>query len=172
MKSKHPTNVVTLIAMAALVFSTLMLSTLILSCAGGPEEIPEDMDPEELFQRGQEAVVDYEDYKTALHYYETFLERYPEDLQNRVIAQYEIAFIYYKMEKYDAAEERFNELLGEYQGEAVRVLPQWPKVLSEKLLARIAEIKAKRAGDGEEQESEQPEEQREEQSSGESTTSE
>lgn len=142
MKLKHPDHVVTAIVSASLVLMFLML---FFGCAGGPDEIPEDMDPEELFQRAQEAVVDYEDYKTALRYYEAFLERYPDDQQNRVIAQYEIAFIYYKMEKYDAAEERFQELLSEYQGEAVRVLPQWPKALSEKLLTRIAEIKAKRA---------------------------
>lgn len=145
MKSKHPNHVVTAIIGASSLIAALMVLVLFSSCAGGPEEVPEDMDPEELFQKAQEAVVDYEDYKTALSYYEAFLERYPEDQQNRVIAQYEIAFIYYKMEKYDEAKERFQELISEYQGEAVRVLPQWPKVLSEKLLGRIAEIKAKRA---------------------------
>ena len=79
------------------------------------------------------------DYPTALRYYRTLLERYPEDYQNVPAAEYEIAFIYYKQGNYDAAERRFRELLERYQGDQAQLYPEWPRVLSEKILGKIEE---------------------------------
>ena len=109
------------------------------ACRTTPDSIPEDLSPREFFQRAQEAVVERTDYRTALFYYQTFLERFPEDVQRGVEAEYEIAFIYYKLGETDTAELLFRSLLSKYQREGAQILPQWPRILSEKLLARITE---------------------------------
>jgi outer membrane protein assembly factor BamD (BamD/ComL family) len=103
-----------------------------------PSEIPEDLSTQEYFQLAQEAV-DQRHFETALVYYRTFLERHPDDVENRIAAQYEIAFLHYKMEDYDTAEELFEELLARYEGEEADQLPAWPRILAEKLLEKIEE---------------------------------
>jgi outer membrane protein assembly factor BamD (BamD/ComL family) len=103
-----------------------------------PSEIPEDLSTQEYFQRAQEAV-DQRHFETALVYYRTFLDRYPDDVENRIAAQYEIAFLHYKMEDYDTAEELFEELLARYEGEEAAQLPAWPRILAEKLIEKIEE---------------------------------
>ena len=94
---------------------TLFIAVLVLlfaACETVPEQsdIPEDLTTQEYFQRAQEAV-DQRYYETALVYYRTYLERNPDDVENRVAAQYEIAFLHYKMEDYDTAQRMFEELL-------------------------------------------------------------
>ena len=106
-----------------------------------PAEIPEDLTTQEYFQRAQEAV-DQRYYETAMVYYETFLARYPDDTENRVAAQYEIAFLHYKMENYDTAKRLFEELLARYEGEEGDDLPAWPRILAEKLIEKIEEERA------------------------------
>jgi len=122
---------------------TLFIAVLVLlfaACETVPEQsdIPEDLTTQEYFQRAQEAV-DQRYYETALVYYRTYLERNPDDVENRVAAQYEIAFLHYKMEDYDTAQRMFEELLARYEGEEANQLPAWPRILSEKLLEKIEE---------------------------------
>jgi len=114
-----------------------LVAGLFFSCTTVPKEIEEGLKPAEFFQRAQTAVVERNDFKTALQYYRTFLERFPDDIQNGVAAEYEIAFIYYKMKNFDEAKRLFGELVARYEGDAAMVLPRWPKVLSEKILAKI-----------------------------------
>ena len=113
------------------------------ACATAPKTISEDLTPRELFQRAQEAVVERSDYATALVYYQTFLDRYPDDLQRGVEAEYEIAFIHYKLRNTELATQQFEQLLQRYKAEGAEVLPRWPKALAEKLLGKI---KAEAAG--------------------------
>lgn len=114
--------------------AVILLSALVLAaCRTGPVEIPEDLTQAELFQRGQEAL-DANRYEVALQYYETFLERFPDDRANRAEARYEIAFIHYKMDDWDTARQLFNELLAEYERENADELPAWPRVLSLRIL--------------------------------------
>ncbi|MFO7975916.1 MAG: hypothetical protein R6V12_14920, partial [Candidatus Hydrogenedentota bacterium] len=55
-------------------------------------------------------------------------------------AEYEIAFIKYKQNA-PAAEQLFRDLLARYEEEGAELLPAWPKVLAEKLLAEITASK-------------------------------
>jgi outer membrane protein assembly factor BamD (BamD/ComL family) len=119
--------------------SILLLSIALLGCESTPDEIPADMQPREFFQKAQEAVVERNDYDTALFYYQTFLERYPNDIQKSVEAEYEIAFIHYKQNDFASATTLFENLLAKYEGDGAEVLPQWPRTLAEKLLAKISE---------------------------------
>lgn len=123
--------------LAAAVTAAAFTATAFTACATTPDSVPEDLSPREFFQRAQEAVVERSDYRTALLYYETFLERFPDDVQRGVEAEYEIAFIHYKLGEEETAEEMFRSLLSRYEGEGSEILPQWPRILAEKLLARI-----------------------------------
>lgn len=115
----------------------LLLFMLTLSCQTTLESIPEDLTPSEFFQKAQEAVVERNDYETALKYYQAFLERFPDDVQKTVEAEYEIAFIYYKLENFDSARSGFDALLAKYAADGSEILPQWPRILSEKVLTRM-----------------------------------
>ena len=123
--------------MKKLLLLLLFSSSIILaSCHSTPDYIPEDLKPREYFQLAQEAVVERQDYETALFYYNTFLERYPDDIQRGVEAEYEIAFLKYK-QKDPQAEQLFRDLLARYEAEGAELLPGWPKVLAEKLIEQI-----------------------------------
>ena len=119
--------------------TALLTALLAVSCAGVPKEIPEDMQPEEYFRNAQTAVVDWGNYRTALFYYEEFINRFP-DMKGKVIeAEYEIAFIHYKQENYYESEKMFRSILDRYNSEDSIYFPEWPKILSEKILATIEE---------------------------------
>ncbi len=120
-------------------YAFLLLPLLFAMCRTTPETIPEGLDPKELFQRAQEAVVERNDYETALSYYRTFLERYPDDVQRVVEAEYEIAFIHYKLGEYETARRQLNELIARYESDQSQILPQWPLILSRKVLEKIDE---------------------------------
>ena len=116
----------------------LIISFLILaSCKSVPKNVPDDLLPEEFFRLAQTAVVDWSNYNAALFYYNEFINRFP-DMRGKVIeAEYEIAFIYYKRKNYDEATRRFNLILEQYQTPNRAYFNEWPKVLSEKILAAI-----------------------------------
>ncbi len=109
------------------------------SCSSTPPVIPEGLTPMQFFQRAQEESDNYR-WDNALIYYRTFLERYPNDLPNVLAARYEIAFILYKKEQYAESKKLFEELLDTYKKfENPLSVPQWPKVLAEKVLRKIQE---------------------------------
>ena len=122
----------------AILFIALPVVFALAACHSTPDYIPEDLQPREYFQLAQEAVVERQDYDTALFYYQTFLERFPTDIQRTVEAEYEIAFIRYK-QKDPRAEQLFRDLLARYDREGAELLPGWPRVLAEKLLKNITE---------------------------------
>lgn len=109
------------------------------SCATLTGEIPEDMPAVEYFQKAQEAINSRNDYKTALIYYNTFLERFPQDTKT-VEALYEIAFIYYKRGDLEEAETRYSDLVSRYRAPGGESLPRWPYILAVK---HLEEIKSK-----------------------------
>ncbi len=92
----------------------------------------------EMFQRAQEAV-DQERWELALRYYREFIRRFPDDRGAIMEAEYEIAFIAYKQGDYEVAHNRFEALLATYEADQSGTLPEWPRVLSERLLEIIAE---------------------------------
>lgn len=119
---------------ALTVFITFIL--LAAACKTTPVVIPDDMNPAEFFQKAQEASNNGK-YDTALTYYNTFLERYPDDLQRRIEAEYEIAFIAYKRNDTEKAKQLFTELIDKYKSDASQILPAWPRIMSEKILKEI-----------------------------------
>lgn len=120
------------------VLSALFLTLGLLGCRTVPDEVPEGLSQMEIFQLAQEAA-DNDNWDVARHYYETFLERYPEDWPNRIAARYEIAFTYYKEGELDTAERMFQNVLAVYEDPDARPLPAWPRVLSERLIQMIEE---------------------------------
>jgi outer membrane protein assembly factor BamD (BamD/ComL family) len=122
------------------VFLPVVLCIFILSgCTSPPPVIPEDISQPEIFQRAQEQA-DNNRWDNALIYYRTFLERFPDDLPNVLAARYEIAFIQYKKEQYQESKKLFSELLETYKTfDNPLAVPQWPRVLAEKLLKKIEE---------------------------------
>lgn len=112
------------------------LAALLAGCQSAPEEIPPDLSQMEMFQRAQEAA-DENDYDLALRYYQEFIERFPEDEGSIVEAEYEIAFIAYKQERYEEALAGFNAILATYETDTSGQLPEWPRVLSARLIERI-----------------------------------
>lgn len=120
----------------------LLLGSILLvfgSCQTVPEEIPPGLSQMEMFQRAQEAS-DEGRYDVALQYYEEFLVRFPQEPGPIVEAEYEIAFIAYKQERYEDAIAGFEAVIGRYDEDDAAELPAWPLVLSEKLLERIDEV--------------------------------
>jgi outer membrane protein assembly factor BamD (BamD/ComL family) len=116
-----------------------LLLSFFISCSSTPPVIPEGLTPMQFFQRAQEESDNYR-WDNALLYYKTFLERYPNDLPNVLAARYEIAFILYKKEQYAESKKLFEELLDTYKKfDNPLAVPQWPKVLAEKVLRKIQE---------------------------------
>ncbi|MFW5711158.1 MAG: hypothetical protein ACOCZA_04330 [Spirochaetota bacterium] len=115
----------------------ILLLTFAAGCASQPEEIPEELEPIEYFQRAQKIASEDENYKLAKRYYQTFIERYPDDLQRIVEAKYEIAFLTYKQGNDELARQQFDELLSYYEDEGSQVLPRWPQVLTKKVLEKM-----------------------------------
>ncbi len=116
---------------------------IIISCKSVPVTIDEDLPPADFFQLAQEAVSVRNDYNTALVYYQTFIKRYPDEIQKIAEAEYEIAFIYYSKNDYETAKKLFQKLLDKYKEPGAELLPGWPHVLSIKLLKKIEEEKKK-----------------------------
>lgn len=119
-----------------LVLLALFAGMLLAACESVPSKIPEDLTQAEFFQRAQEAA-DNNNWRTSLLYYKTFIDRYPSDRSNIAAARYEIAFIHYKLGIYRQSKTEFEGLLNEYKGPNADQLPQWPKVLGEKILVKV-----------------------------------
>jgi len=127
-----------------LLFLVLLAAILTVSCASRrPVVIPDDLTAMELIQRGQ-AASDKNRYRISLQYYQAVIERFPFDIDNICAAEYEIAFIHYKQKKYDIAKIEFNDLLERYNTPDEELLPPQFKILSQKILGRIAEIEKRR----------------------------
>jgi len=54
-----------------------------------------------------------------------------------VEAEYEIAFITYKKEQYQDALDMFRAILADYEADNSDVLPDWPEILSLRLIEII-----------------------------------
>ncbi|MDC7228063.1 MAG: tetratricopeptide repeat protein [Spirochaetales bacterium] len=119
------------------------------ACQSEDIVIDENLQPGEYFQEAQTASAEYEDYETALLYYNTFIERYPNETLLVIEAEYEIALLYYKMEDNETALRLFNGIINKYNQPEAAMLPAWPEVLSKKLIG-IIEGKAEENPAGEE----------------------
>ena len=106
------------------------------ACQSVPKSIATDLAPNEYFQVAQQ-YSDRGNYKAARFYYDTFMQRYPDDASRIVEAQYEIGFLYYRMRDYAKSRELFVQLVDRYKQPASDTLPRWPLVLANKLINEI-----------------------------------
>jgi outer membrane protein assembly factor BamD (BamD/ComL family) len=104
------------------------------SCATAPATVPEGITAAEIIQKAQEAS-DKNDLKNALEYYRTAMERFAGDLPVACECEYEIAFIYFKQEKYAESKDLLGTLLARYDQPDAKLLPAQYKVLGNKILA-------------------------------------
>jgi outer membrane protein assembly factor BamD (BamD/ComL family) len=104
-------------------------------CRSGPAPIDQDLSPTGFFQKAHEAS-DAGRYALATRYYEAFLVKYPDERDRGLWARYEIALLKHKMGDDAAALSLFDELLALYAA-GPSDLPQGPKILAEKLKAKI-----------------------------------
>ena len=126
------------IRLISAVLVTLLSIVVIAGCATSQEQLNTDLPPLKFFQLAQEAY-DNKNYELALEYYNTFIEEYPEEKAKKIEARYEIAFIHYKLDHYQKAKELFQGILDTYSSAASGEYPEWPKILSEKLITKIEE---------------------------------
>jgi outer membrane protein assembly factor BamD (BamD/ComL family) len=121
---------------ALLTLLALLTLGALASCQTTYPDIPDGFSAAEYFQQGQEAAA-AERWRLALYYYESFVEQFPGDTQNVVAAEYEIAFLNYKMGNTDEAIQLFEALIDRYETEEGANLPEWPEVLSQRLLSEL-----------------------------------
>ncbi len=91
---------------------------------------------EVYFQRAQQASDEYE-YQDSLKIYAELLARTDIDMNTRVSAQYEVAFLHFKMGDYPLAKEQFQNILKLYNDPTLSNLPIWVQILSTKILKEI-----------------------------------
>jgi tetratricopeptide (TPR) repeat protein len=114
----------------------MLLAVLGGGCRSVPAEIPPDLSPADYFQKAQEAS-DAGRFELALRYYRTFQERFPDERDRGLWAGYEIALLHSKLKDRSTALRLLDELLGRYAGEDAAQLPQGPRVLAEKIKAKL-----------------------------------
>ena len=115
----------------------MFAATLLLAgCQTVPKEAPPGMTQAEFFQKAQEAA-DQNEWNTSLFFYRTFEKRFPNDKANIAASDYEISFIYYKLQEYKVAKAGFQRLLTKYSGPDASALPAWPQVLAQEILKEI-----------------------------------
>lgn len=125
------------------IFSALVILLFLSSCAS-TVIIGDDLSPAELIQRAQEAT-DRNRYRIAMQYYEALHERYQHNIDLVITAEYEIAFIHYKLKDYHEARQGFNALLEYYNSPDEELLPQHYKVLANIVLERMDEKENERS---------------------------
>jgi len=119
------------------ILSILLIISIFISCSTVAPSIGSDWNEEMFFKSALEAF-DENDLESALFYYQVSLHRYPENLQKTIAAEYEIAFIYYKMEEYEKSHQLFEKLLEKYESDSYAYLyPPAYKILAENVNANI-----------------------------------
>ncbi|MBN1648117.1 MAG: hypothetical protein JW874_08800 [Spirochaetales bacterium] len=121
-----------------------LLVFLFFGCSGTPKPIPDGVSPEVLLQMAQESVIKSYNNKHAIYYYNEFIIRFPEEIQKVVEAEYEIAFIHFKQNDFDTSKQEFEAIKAKYQLPGGDLLPRWPLVLTNKVLAEINTILAEK----------------------------
>jgi len=119
-----------------------LIAAVTLSCASVPSVIPDGLSPAELNQQAQD-LYDRDQYEGAIRYYQAIKDRFPTDLSAQCGADYGIAFIRYKQNRFEEASAGFRALLERYKTSDAALLPTQFKVLGEKILSKIELRKTK-----------------------------
>lgn len=125
-----------LILFITCLFLAFLLWLPFFSCTSSAVLAEETLSAVEYFQKAYEAS-DNKNYKLAIRYYEDFREKYPEETERNLWAEYEIAFTYYKMGNLEQAATLIDQLLAKYAGEGAEAYPPAPKALAEKVKEKI-----------------------------------
>jgi len=123
-------------ARRALALLIAILAFLVFSCATKLPAIPESISSAEIIQKAQERS-DSNDWKGAKYYYETLLERFPNEPNLVITAMYELAFIEYKQGNKAQAIAGFKAVVAKYSVEGGQSLPATWKILAQNLLAKL-----------------------------------
>ncbi|MCE1195288.1 hypothetical protein LWX53_02175 [bacterium] len=121
---------------AGILVAVCLAAAAIASCATKLPSIPEGASSAEIIQMAQNRS-DLNDWKGAQHYYKALLEKFPNDPALTVAAMYELAFIEYKQEHWEAARAGLKAVLDKYAAPEGASLPQTWKILAEKVLAKL-----------------------------------
>ena len=111
------------------IFLIGLVSLAVTSCQT-VKDIPEDLTAPQLLQRGQ-AYADASDYKNAEACYLATIDRYGDDTNTYIEAEYELAHLYMKMKKYDKARAVLEEILEIYDYATPGSLPAAYKKLAQ-----------------------------------------
>jgi len=120
----------------------VMVIALLAACTTTTTEIEENLTPGEFFQKAQSASMEFKNYQQALLYYNTFIERYSDEQILIIEAEYEIAFLYYKMGDFTTSSELLTKIVDKYKQPEAAILPAWPEVLSKRIIEIIQETEA------------------------------
>lgn len=115
----------------------LLASAVLFGCRTVPTEVPSDLTPQELFQLAQEEA-DRGNYPAAEVYYQTVLDRFPNDPQQIAAARYNVGLMQYRDGRSEEAQATLEELVAIYEADEIPGLPAWPEVLGRIILAEIA----------------------------------
>ncbi|MDC7221233.1 MAG: hypothetical protein PQJ59_14950 [Spirochaetales bacterium] len=116
---------------------TVAAFMLFFSCATYNTHLEDDWTEEQFFKNAQQSYDD-NDLDAALFFYEVYLLRFPQNYQKGIAAEYERAFIHYKMKDYELSRTYFNAILEKYNNSPYAYLyPEAYKVLTEKVLIEL-----------------------------------
>ncbi len=114
------------------------------SCASVPEDIPAGLTAEELVQLAQTSY-DKGNVAAAEAYYEAILVRYHDDINAVIEAEYEIAHLKIKREKWQEAIPDLQRILSYYDLDVSGTLPPEYRKLAEIDLAKVPEHELEKA---------------------------
>ena len=120
-----------IIAVTVALFSALSCSTV-----PDPETVPQDLTVPELNRMAQEAIDNNND-KAAEVYYTLIIERFGSDPSTLTAAEFEIAHIRVKNEKYADAAQRLQIIISRYEATGGAGLPPEYLVLARNDLAKV-----------------------------------
>ena len=118
-----------------LLLACLTAALFIAACKSPPPPSMEGLTAAEIFQRAQDEA-EKGNFEQAIRYYEAYRQMRPDDRERGAWASYEIAFLYHKMKKDEAALTLIDELLAQY-ATGGSDLPPGPRILAEQLKDRI-----------------------------------
>lgn len=114
-------------------------------CQSAPKVIPQNLSAEELINLAQSSY-DSGNVKAAQAYYEAVIIRYGDQMDKLVEAEYEIAHLKIKQEKWQQAIPDLQRILSYYETDTTGVLPTAFKKLAELDMAKVPEDELIEAG--------------------------
>ena len=118
-----------------------ILFTLTYGCQSHTSAIEKNLSPAEYFQLARDATVEG-NYRLALAYYESFIDQYnsnnhQNEIHRLLWADYEIAFLYHKMDNDEKAIDLLNKLIARYETDDSDNYPIGPKNLSQRVIKEL-----------------------------------